>query len=281
MIGFAANSNSSFGVFDANLNNGSSWPYFMSANASLVDYGDLSVGWPPITTICAISGTLGNSGWYISPVNLTLAASGGSLGIARTEYTLDLSSWNTYTSSVKFGVDGSHTLSYRSYDLKGNSEGLQHLQFAVDLTAPSTIPSFSGRNVTLHATDVTSGIDKTYFRVDSDSLWQNYTGPIEVSGDTELVVEFYSVDVAGNIEAPKTLNVEKEDEGGWGGLGFTFWITLATIAILVSIVIPAIFGMRRKAKESDAKAAIKDIGTAVAQLTDDSMQKGEPPKTGE
>jgi hypothetical protein len=135
--------------------------------------------------------------------------------------------------------------------------------------------------VTLHATDVTSGINKTYFRVDADSLWQNYTGPIEVSGDTEHVVEFYSVDVAGNIEAPKTLKIEKEDEGGWGGLGFTFWITLAAIAILASIAIPAIFGMRRKAKESDAKAPIKDIGTAIAQLKDDSVQKERPPKTEE
>ncbi len=39
----------------------------------------------------------------------------------------------------------------------------------------------------------------------------------------------------------------------------------------------AIFGMRRRAKESHAKAAIKDIGTAVVQMEDDSGPKEESP----
>jgi len=281
VVGFAANSNSSLGIFDATMNSGSSWPYFMGANASLANYGDLTIGWPPINTIATISGTLSDSGWYISPVNVTLSALNGLLGIARTEYLLDLNSWNTYTSPVECASEGSHNLSYRSYDLKGNSEELRYLKFTVDLKAPSTVSSLSGGNVTLNATDATSGVDRTYFRVDGGP-WQNYTGPIEIPGDVDHSVEYYSVDIAGNTEETKTLSVEKEDDGGGGGLGFTFWIALATIAIIVCIAIPAIFGMRRKAKGSDAKAAVKDIGTAVAQFSDESTSgKEKPPKPGE
>jgi hypothetical protein len=280
VVGFATNSNSSLGIFDATINNGSSWPYFMGANASLANYGDLTIGWPPINTTATISGTLGESDWYISPVNVTLSASNGLLGIARTEYLLDLNSWNTYMLPVECVSEGSHNLSYRSYDLKGNSEELRYLTFKLDLTAPWTVSSLSGRNVTLNATDVASGIDRTYFRIDGGS-WQNYTSPIEVLGDIDHSVEFYSVDVAGNTEDTKTLSVEKEVEGGGGGLGFTFWIALASIAIIVCIAIPTIFGMRRKAKESDAKAAVKDIGTAVTQYSDISSGKEKPPRPGE
>lgn len=283
VIGFAANSNSSLGVFDASLNNGSSWPYFMDAQAPLTDYGDLTIGWPPIATIAVISGTVGNGGWYISPVNLTLAASGGQLGIRRTEYKLDLDPWEDYASPFGCDKEGSHQLTYLSYDIKGNSEEARYLEFSLDLTAPSTVSSLFGRNVTLNATDTISGVYKTHFRIDGGS-WQNYTGPIEVSGDAEHTVEFYSVDVAGNTEETKTLNVEREDDGGGGVLGFpglTFWIVLAIVAILMSISIPRIFGMRRKAKESDARAQTKDIGTAVAQLLDESpLEKEKPPENG-
>ena len=278
VIGFAANSNSSPGVFDATLNNGSSWPYFMGAHAPLADYGDLTIGWPPINTSAAIGGMLGYGGWYASPVIVSLAAIGGLQGIARTEYSLDNSSWSTFTLPFEFAIEGSHNLSYRSYDLKGNSEELKYLEFGVDFTAPSTVSSLSGRNVTLNATDATSGVDRIYYRIDGGP-WQNYTDPMEIPGDVDHTVEFYSVDVAGNTEETKTLNVDKEEEGGGGGLGFTFWLALAIIALIIILSIPAIFGMRRKAKESDAKAAIKDIGTSMAQLIDDtSSEKEKTPK---
>ena len=43
--------------------------------------------------------------------------------------------------------------------------------------------------------------------------------------------------------------------------------------------VPAILGMRRKAKESEAKSAIKDIGSPMAQYMDEATQKKEsPPK---
>jgi len=83
------------------------------------------------------------------------------------------------------------------------------------------------------------------------------------------------VDMAGNNESFKTVWVDN-GTGGGGVDPFNLILILIIIGILVAIAIPAIFGMRRKAKESDAKASNKDIGTTWAQLMDDV--KKEPPK---
>jgi type II secretory pathway pseudopilin PulG len=45
---------------------------------------------------------------------------------------------------------------------------------------------------------------------------------------------------------------------------------VVVIGTLTSLAVPAIFGMRRKAKTTDAKAVIKDSVTAIAQLFDDN-----------
>ncbi|HEX7392166.1 MAG TPA: hypothetical protein VF374_04370 [Thermoplasmata archaeon] len=288
VIGFAVSSDLVHGVFDETRNNGSSWPYFMEPGSPLTDFGDLTIDWPLVETVASLSGTLGNAGWYVSNVNVTLTATGGELGVDRTMYELDDVSWEEYDSPIECAEDGNHVLNYRSYDLGGNSEPIQSLEFKTDLTAPNTNTLLSGWNVTLSAADLTSGVQKTSCRVD-DGPWLNYTGPVQLSRDENHTVEYYSIDFAGNVEETMTLEVEKEavededDDGqGGGGLGFLSWdffIVLAIIALIAIIAIPKLFGMTRKAKESDAKAARKDIGTAMMQMADDTTpKKEEPPK---
>ena len=53
--------------------------------------------------------------------------------------------------------------------------------------------------VTLLATDETSGIDYTKYKID-DGAWEIYVVPLTVSDDDEHTVEYYSVDNAGNEE---------------------------------------------------------------------------------
>jgi len=53
--------------------------------------------------------------------------------------------------------------------------------------------------VTLAASDATSGLLSTQYRVDGGA-WQAYANPVTVSGDGEHRVEFYSTDTAGNVE---------------------------------------------------------------------------------
>jgi len=148
------------------------------------------------------------------------------------------------------------------------------------VTRGSGTASVSEATVTLTATDATTGVAGTEYRID-DGAWTDYSEPFEVTGSGTHTVEFRSTDNAGNIESTKT--VEVEIEGGGGVLGFYGWVALlvvlAIIAILVLISVPKMVGMRRKAKEADSRAAVKDIGTSMAQMVDEGPPKGgqEPP----
>jgi len=57
--------------------------------------------------------------------------------------------------------------------------------------------------VTLIAIDDWSGVNATYYRLDG-GLWMTYTEQLTVKSDGEHVIEYYSVDNAGNIEDVKS-----------------------------------------------------------------------------
>jgi hypothetical protein len=116
------------------------------------------------------------------------------------------------------------------------------------------------------------------YRID-DGVWTEYAGGFEVTGEGDHIVEYYTVNVAGNEEDARnvtlTVDAETDDEGATlFGFDWTFWLVLMILVILIMIAVPKLFGMRRKATESSSKAAVKDIGTAVAQMADDT---GGPP----
>jgi hypothetical protein len=87
-----------------------------------------------------------------------------------------------------------------------------------DTTPPSTTHSLSGTRgnagwwlsdvtVTLTATDATSSVASTCYRVDGGA-WQTYSKPFVVSGDGTCMVDYYSVDMAGNVESMKSVEVK-------------------------------------------------------------------------
>jgi len=55
----------------------------------------------------------------------------------------------------------------------------------------------------LNATDDMSGVNATYYRLDG-GLWMTYTEPFTVKSDGEHVIQYYSVDNAGNVEDVKS-----------------------------------------------------------------------------
>jgi hypothetical protein len=85
----------------------------------------------------------------------------------------------------------------------GVSDGI-----TVDTIPPDTTidHSPSSSSVSLSASDATSGVAFTYYRIDSDS-WNTYSGPFVLTGNESHVIEYYSRDNAGNNEPERTLVV--------------------------------------------------------------------------
>jgi hypothetical protein len=98
-----------------------------------------------------------------------------------------------------------------------------------DTTAPVTTISFdpaepngcngwyiSNVTITLNATDDISGVNATYYRI-NESDWNEYISPFIISEEGKnILIEFYSIDNAGNVETVKlsTLDIDKTPPKG-------------------------------------------------------------------
>ncbi|MGQ9586961.1 MAG: OmpL47-type beta-barrel domain-containing protein [Thermoplasmata archaeon] len=174
------------------------------------------------TTTCALDGTMGSDGWYVSSVTVTLTATddpGGS-GVAQTMYRIGTGAWQTYTAPFSVSAQGTYNVSYYSVDHAGNVEATKYVEFKVDATAPTTTASISGTlgengwytsaaTVTLAASDGTggSGVDTIKYRI-GGGAWQTYTAAISVATDGTTTIDFYATDNAGNTEATKSVTVK-------------------------------------------------------------------------
>ena len=134
---------------------------------------------------------------------------------------MDGGSQQTYTGSA-FTVtgEGRHHLTFWSVDVAGNVETARSDSFKIDSVPPATTDSLSGTqgsngwytstsvDVTLTASDATSGVAGTYYTVDGGGQ-QSYAGsPFAVSGDGIHHVDFWSVDAAGNTESANSITVK-------------------------------------------------------------------------
>ncbi len=119
--------------------NVSSWTNIMSVCDSVSAANqDITL---PITT-AMLTGTLGNNGWYVSDVKMTLTATdndGGS-GVKEIHYTVDGTETVTQGSSTSFSItgDGTHAVTFYAIDNAGNVESpSQEMVINIDKTAPS------------------------------------------------------------------------------------------------------------------------------------------------
>jgi hypothetical protein len=130
------------------------------------------------------------------------------------------------TSGTSWQVDydlgeGSHSCYVKAEDQAGNfTQSTSTFTVKVDTVAPETARFLSGSvgssnwwisdvTVTLSATDPLpgSGVSYTKYRVDGGS-WLTYSSAFTVSGDGTYNVDYYSVDVAGNDESMKSVEVK-------------------------------------------------------------------------
>lgn len=89
---------------------------------------------------------------------------------------------------------------------------------AADLTAPITSARLTGSSgngqwftssveIALNSSDSQSGVGQTYYRIDHEG-WRSYSSPFEISREGGHSVQFYSQDVAGNVESVKSVSVK-------------------------------------------------------------------------
>jgi hypothetical protein len=111
------------------------------------------------------------------------------------------------------------TVKWIAVDMRGNVSDVQTARFAVDNTAPVTSATvapaavngwYRAPMVTLTGDDFFdaggSGIDLTKYSLDGGA-WTNYVSPFPVTGDGDHTIEYYSTDLAGNVEATATLTL--------------------------------------------------------------------------
>lgn len=185
---------------------------------------------PPVTS-AFLSGTVGGDGWYLSSVTVVLTAldENGS-GVDRTYYRIDGGAWQVYTSAFVVPVEGIHSIEYYSTDNVGNVESAKTVNAKIDTVCPETAMSVSGTlgtglwyvspvTVTVSATDESSGVNWTRYRVDGGG-WQ-YVGNFLLADDGQHLLEYQSEDLAGNNEAVKTLGVKIDQVGPSTGMSLT------------------------------------------------------------
>jgi hypothetical protein len=125
---------------------------------------------PPVTTI-VFNGTMGDNGWYISPVSVLLTATDTESGVDHILYKIDSGVWLEYSLPFEISDDGIHEVSYYAVDKSGNEEPVKTSNVSIDQTPPNItltkqqIDLFDVK-FTAQVSDNTSGIDRVEFFLD-------------------------------------------------------------------------------------------------------------------
>jgi len=191
-----------------------------AGNATTAQQNVTVVGTPPVTVINLL-GTSGQSGWFVSPVSVSMLATDPDNDVANTYYKLDdpTAAWTTYSSAFDVSTDGEHTVAAYSDDLASNVEDPPvEAAFNIDATAPvitgqpATQPNAKGWyksdvQINWSFVDATSGLASP--KAADPGVTATSTSTVSEEG-AAVVGSVNATDVAGNT-ATKTisLNIDK------------------------------------------------------------------------
>lgn len=155
------------------------------------------------------------TGWYTtSPVTVELSGQDDSGGTVGLEFAAEGADLAEYGAPVVFSDEGEHTLAYQGTDPAGNTSQLQELVVKIDTVAPSTTATlgdgFDSGVAQVHgivdlvADDATSGVAQTRYRVNNGDWTEGTSVDVTTAGD--FTVDYFSLDVAGNTEAAKSIS---------------------------------------------------------------------------
>jgi large repetitive protein len=132
-------------------------------------------------------------------------------GVTKTLYSINGSEFiegNTFVVEN----EGITEISYYSIDAAGNQEGVKTTKITIDNTAPITSDNGPGTwvkddvIVSLTAKDEKSGVAKTYYSINGSDYVEGTTFTVDQVGINKI--SYYSVDVVGNKEVNKTVEVK-------------------------------------------------------------------------
>ncbi|HZG77055.1 MAG TPA: DUF4962 domain-containing protein [Paenibacillus sp.] len=205
-----------------------------------------------------------------SDVTVNLTATDNLSGAVLTQYAVNGGEPVDGT-TVTLTEEGAHTIQYWSTDAAGNVEEPQSVTVTLDKTAPTTQASVDGlageagwyrgpASVVLTATDASSGVSRTEYRLDNGD-WTAAVGPIVVAADGVHQLEYRSVDAAGNTEASKSVELR---------------IDATAPTLNVQLDRTSIFPPNKKMVDIRATLASNDATSGVATVTLTSIESNEP-----
>jgi hypothetical protein len=214
VLGFCGASSSVPAVVEAFFWEYSTWPNYYGMFPELNQFGDLVLAPERPTTSATVEGTMGD-GWYVSGVTVTLHSTGGDGGIDYTMYRVNGGDWETYVEPFELSTPGTVLVEFYSVDVMGNEEEVKSTSFAIEDLEPNTLMALIGGKgigdyyvtpsvmALLTASDDSggSGVASTMYRLDGGAWTEYPAGGVEIDGDGNHTIEFYSVDNVGNEEA--------------------------------------------------------------------------------
>jgi uncharacterized protein YjdB len=181
----------------------------------------------PVTTFTVSPAAAdGENSWYVHSPEVTLNGTDDLTGIEKILYSLDNgTTWNTYTKPISIEKNGANYLQYYSIDNAGNIEQTKSLTFNIDLNAPTTTfvvnpTSSEGKNgwyikpvsLSLSAADEESGVNSIMYSLDNEAF-MTYTDAITVDTSGKHILQYYSIDKAGNKEDVHTQSINMDLDG--------------------------------------------------------------------
>jgi len=157
---------------------------------------------------------------------------GKGFGVKEIKYRIDEGDWQVYTGTFTIPIESSHTITYYSIDVIGNTEQAKELEIIVDTIPPETSVSMSQPKYENYITSQTkidiiaidpsiplgtssgtipSGVKRTNYSINNLEFMQ-YTSTFNITGDDGIyTIKYYSVDNVENTEVVKSTTVKLDN----------------------------------------------------------------------
>ncbi|MFA5844820.1 MAG: hypothetical protein WC971_08350 [Coriobacteriia bacterium] len=185
------------------------WSMDLAGNIETTKSATLTIRRPDPVTTCTI-----DTAWHSGNVTVSMAATQPGLPAPTILYRVGTGSNTTYTAPFVVSTEGTTPVGCWSIDASGLAGVPTTSVVRIDRTAPSAtttsfaswFPSTTTSTVfSVSATDALSGVRNTYYRVATGTV-TTYTASFPVAVNDTMTVSYWSVDIAGNVEATHSVS---------------------------------------------------------------------------